>query len=101
KVEETLNSRKAIWLRNKSEVKPEEYEEFYKSLAHDTDPPAEVIHYAAEGKTEFRVLAFVPGQKPFAFDWQEQESGLRLYVQRVLIMDRCEQVLPLHLRFVK
>ncbi len=99
--EETLNSRKAIWLRSKSEVKPEEYEEFYKSLAHDTDAPADVIHYAAEGKTEFRVLAFVPAHKPFGFDYEEQVAGLRLYVQRVLIMDRCEQVLPTYLRFVK
>ena len=99
--EETLNSRKAIWLRSKSEVKEEEYAEFYKSLAHDSDPPAEVIHYAAEGKTEFRVLCFVPAQKPFGFDYEEPVAGLRLYVQRVLIMDRCEQVLPQYLRFVK
>ena len=99
--EETLNSRKAIWLRNKSEVKREEYDEFYKSLAHDTEPPAEVIHYAAEGKTEFRVLAFIPAHKPFGFDYEEPVAGLKLYVQRVLIMDRCEQLLPTYLRFVK
>jgi len=99
--EETLNSRKAIWLRNKSEVKPEEYAEFYKSLSHDADAPAEVIHYKAEGKTEFRVLAFVPAQKPFMYDYEEPHAGLRLYVQRVLIMERCEQVLPHYLRFVK
>ncbi len=101
KVEETLNSRKAIWLRNKNEVKPEEYDEFYKSLAHDTESPAEVIHYAAEGKTEFRVLGFVPAHKPFGFDYEEPVAGLKLYVQRVLIMDRCEQLLPTYLRFVK
>lgn len=99
--EETLNSRKAIWLRNKSEVKREEYDEFYKSIAHDTEPPAAVIHYAAEGKTEFKVLAFIPAKKPFAYDWQEPVTGLKLYVQRVLIMDRCEQVLPFYLRFVQ
>jgi molecular chaperone HtpG len=99
--EETLNSRKAIWLRNKAEVKREEYDEFYKSIAHDTEPPAAVIHYAAEGKTEFKVLAFIPAKKPFAYDWQEPVTGLKLYVQRVLIMDRCEQVLPFHLRFVQ
>ena len=99
--EETLNSRKAIWLRNKSEVKREEYDEFYKSISHDSEPPAAVIHYAAEGKTEFKVLAFIPVKKPFAYDWQEPVSGLKLYVQRVLIMDRCEQVLPFYLRFVQ
>ena len=56
---------------------------------------------AAEGKTEFKVLAFIPAQKPLSFDWQEPTTGLRLYVQRVLIMDRCEQVLPFYLRFVQ
>jgi molecular chaperone HtpG len=59
------------------------------------------MHYSAEGKTEFKVLAFVPAQKPFSFDWEEPTTGLRLYVQRVLIMERCEQVLPFHLRFVR
>jgi molecular chaperone HtpG len=99
--EETINSRKAIWLRNKSEVKREEYDEFYKSLSHDSEAPAAVMHYSAEGKTEFKVLAFVPAQKPFSFDWEEPTTGLRLYVQRVLIMERCEQVLPFYLRFVR
>jgi molecular chaperone HtpG len=99
--EEVLNSRKAIWLRNKSEVKTEEYEEFYKSLTHDSDAPADTIHYAAEGKTEFKVLAFIPARKPWNFDYEEPVAGLRLYVQRVLIMERCEQLLPVYLRFVK
>ncbi|MCS6865572.1 MAG: molecular chaperone HtpG [Gemmataceae bacterium] len=100
-VEETLNSRKAIWLRHKSEVKREEYDEFYKSLTHDSEAPAEVIHYAGEGKTEFKVLCFIPARKPWSFDFEEPVAGLKLYVQRVLIMDRCEQVLPTYLRFVK
>jgi molecular chaperone HtpG len=99
--EETLNRRKAIWLRNRSEVKPEEYEEFYKQISHDVEVPAATIHYAAEGKTEFKVLAFIPAHKPLSFDWDEQVAGLRLYVQRVLIMERCEQLLPFYLRFVK
>jgi molecular chaperone HtpG len=98
--EETLNTRKAVWLRRKTEVTPDEYAEFYKQLAHDTEPPAATIHYAAEGKTEFKVLAFVPAHKPLRFDWEEP-AGLRLYVQRVLIMDRCEQLVPPYLRFVK
>lgn len=99
--EETLNSRKAIWLRSKNEIKPEEYDEFYKSLTHDSDGPADIIHYAAEGKTEFKVLCFVPARKPWGFDYEEPVAGLKLYVQRVLIMDRCEQLLPTYLRFVK
>ena len=100
RTEETLNTRKAIWLRKKTEVAPGEYAEFYKQLAHDTEPPAATIHYSAEGKTEFRVLAFVPAHKPLRFDWEEP-AGLRLYIQRVLIMERCEQLLPAYLRFVK
>ncbi|MFO0802421.1 MAG: molecular chaperone HtpG [Gemmataceae bacterium] len=99
--EETLNSRKAIWLRNKSEVKPEEYQEFYKQITHESDAPAATIHYSAEGKTEFKVLCFVPAKKPMSMDWEEPVAGLKLYVQRVLIMDRCEQLLPFYLRFVK
>jgi molecular chaperone HtpG len=100
-VEEALNSRKAIWLRGKSEVKPDEYAEFYKQISHDHDAPAATIHYAAEGKTEFKVLCFVPAHKPLSFDWDEPKAGLKLYVQRVLITDRCEEVLPFYLRFVK
>jgi len=100
RTEETLNTRKAIWLRKKTEVAPDEYAEFYKQLAHDAEPPAATIHYAAEGKTEFKVLAFVPAHKPLRFDWEEP-AGLRLYIQRVLIMERCEQLLPAYLRFVK
>ena len=98
--EETLNRRKAIWLRSKSEVKPEEYEEFYKQITHDADAPAATIHYAAEGKTEFKVLVFIPAHKPLSFDWEEPTAGLKLYVQRVLIMDQCEQLIPFYLRFV-
>jgi molecular chaperone HtpG len=100
-VEETLNSRKAIWLRPKSEVKPEEYTEFYRQISHAADEPLAVIHYTAEGVNEFKVLAFVPSHKPLDFYWGEPKSGLRLYVQRVLIMDRCEELLPTYLRFVK
>ncbi len=99
--EETLNLRKAIWLRNKSEVKPEEYDEFYKQISHDHESPAATIHYAAEGKTEFKVLCFIPSHKPMSMEWEEPTTGLKLYVQRVLIMDRCEQLLPFYLRFVK
>ena len=99
--EETLNSRKAIWLRNKSEVKPEEYQEFHKQITHESDAPAATIHYSAEGKTEFKVLCFIPANKPMSMDWEEPTAGLKLYVQRVLIMERCEQLLPFYLRFVK
>src|SRR5579859_2668459 len=100
-VEETLNTRKAIWLRNRTEVASDEYAEFYKQFAHDDAVPAKVIHYAAEGANEFKVLMFIPAHKPLEMEWGEPKTGLRLYVQRVLIMDRCEEVLPMYLRFVK
>jgi molecular chaperone HtpG len=99
--EEVLNSRKAVWLRSKAEVKPEEYDEFYKQITHDAEPPAKVLHFSIEGKSEFKALLFITAHKPFSFEWEEPKAGLKLYVQRVLIMERCEQVLPVYLRFVK
>jgi molecular chaperone HtpG len=101
KVEEILNSRKAIWLRPKSEISAEEYNEFYKHLSHDTTDPARTIHYTAEGAIEFRALLYLPKHKPFDPVWGESNKGLHLYIQRVLIMDDCEAILPLYLRFVK
>jgi molecular chaperone HtpG len=98
--EETLNAQTALWLRNKSDVKPDEYEAFYQQISNDTQHPARVIHYTAEGKTEFRVLAFIPAHKPFSLMWEEPK-GLKLYIQRVLIMDSCEELLPPYLRFVR
>ncbi len=98
--EETLNAQTALWLRNKSDIQPEEYDAFYQQISNDTEKPARVIHYTAEGKTEFRVLAFIPAHKPFAFNWEEPK-GLKLYIQRVLIMESCEGLLPPYLRFVR
>jgi molecular chaperone HtpG len=101
KVEETLNSRKALWLRGKSEVTADEYAEFYKQISNDTEAPAKVIHYTAEGMQEFRVLLFIPAHRPLEFEYSEVKPGPRLYVQRVLIMDHCEALLPAWMRFVK
>lgn len=98
--EETINNRKAVWLRSKSEVTTEEYTEFYKQIAHDTEAPAKVLHFSVEGKTEFKALVFIPAKRPFRLEWEEPVGGLRLYAQRVLIMERCEEVLPPYLRFV-
>lgn len=99
-VEETLNSRKAIWLRSPKEITKEEYNAFYKQISEDSEEPARVIHYTAEGRTEYRVLMFIPAKKPFSFTWEEPK-GLKLYIQRVLIMDSCEGLLPPYLRFVR
>lgn len=101
-VEETLNARKAIWLRPPAEVTLAEYQEFYKQISNNFDEPARVIHYVAEGTNEFRVLLFVPSKKPFELQWAgDYKAGPRLYVQRVLIMEHCEKLLPPYLRFVR
>lgn len=99
--EETLNARKAIWLRSKSDIKEEEYKEFYKHISHDFQDPAKIVHYNAEGVIEFKALLFVPGHKPFDMMFGDSKKGLQLYIQRVFIMDDCEALLPPYLRFIK
>jgi molecular chaperone HtpG len=100
-VEETLNSRKALWLRSKSDVTTEEYNAFYQQISGDFTEPAKVIHYAGEGTMEFKVLLFIPAHKPFDMQFGEHKFGPKLYIRRVLIMDHCEQLLPPYLRFVR
>ncbi len=100
-VEETLNSRKALWLRSKHDITPEEYNAFYQQISNDFDPPAKVMHYTGEGVTEFRVLLFIPAHRPFELQFGEAKVGPKLYIKRVLIMDHCEALLPPYLRFVK
>lgn len=99
-IEETLNSRKAIWLRSPREITQEEYNAFYTQISEDSEPPARVIHYGAEGRTEFKALMFIPAHKPFTFGYEEPK-GLKLYIQRVQIMDSCEGLLPPYLCFVR
>jgi molecular chaperone HtpG len=98
---ETLNSRKAIWLKDKAEISEEEYNEFYKHISHDFTDPAKVIHYRAEGTTEFSVLLYLPSQRPFDIFYKEYKIGPLLYVRRVQIMDHCEELLPPYLRFIR
>jgi len=100
-VEETLNSRKAIWLKDKAEITEEEYNEFYKHISHDFTDPARVIHYRAEGTTEFSALLYLPSKRPFDIYYQDYKVGPTLYVRRVQIMDHCEAMLPSYLRFMK
>ena len=100
-VEETLNSRKAIWLKEKAEITAEEYNEFYKHVSHDFSDPLRTIHYRAEGNTEFSALLYLPQQRPFDIFYQDYKVGPTLYVRRVQIMDHCEAMLPTYLRFVK
>jgi molecular chaperone HtpG len=100
-VEETLNSRKALWLRSKGDVSAEEHNAFYRQISGDFEDPAKVIHYSAEGTLEFKVLLYIPKRKSFELQFGEGKVGPKLYINRVQIMDHCEQLLPVYLRFVK
>jgi molecular chaperone HtpG len=97
----SVNSATALWRRPRTEVEDEEYREFYKSLAHDFTDPLAWSHNRVEGKREYTSLLYIPASAPFDFWNREAPKGLKLYVQRVFIMDDAEQFLPLYLRFVK
>jgi molecular chaperone HtpG len=99
--EETLNSMKAIWTRNASEVKDEEYEEFYKHLSHDWNPPMERLHLKFEGTTEYDALLYIPSKAPFDLFTPDRRHGIHLYSKRVFIMDDCKELMPEYFRFVK
>lgn len=99
--EETLNSQKAIWKKDKADISDEEYHEFYRHVSHDYTEPLETIHYVAEGATEFRALVYLPAQPPMDMFIQKDGYGPQLYVKNVQIMDHCADLLPEYLRFVK
>ncbi|MDT5228437.1 MAG: molecular chaperone HtpG, partial [Mycobacterium sp.] len=98
---ETLNSGKALWARPKDEVSKEEYQEFYKHIAHAWDEPLEVISMKAEGTFEYQALLFIPSRAPLDLYEPDAANGVQLYVKRVFIMGDCDQLMPRYLRFVK
>jgi len=98
---EAVNSAQALWTRSRSEVGDEEYKEFYKTVSHDFEDPLSWSHNKVEGKLEYTSLLYLPKRAPFDLYNREVPRGLKLYVQRVFIMDDAEQFLPLYLRFVK
>jgi len=98
---ETVNRASALWTRPRNEIKDEEYREFYKHLAHDHADPLAWSHNRVEGKLEYTSLLYLPGRAPFDLYHRDAAKGLKLYVQRVFIMDQAEQFLPLYLRFIK
>ncbi len=98
---QTVNSATALWTRSRSDIKDEEYREFYKHLAHDFLDPLCWSHNRVEGKKEYTSLLYIPQKAPFDLWNREAPRGLKLYVQRVFILDEAEQFLPLYLRFVK
>jgi molecular chaperone HtpG len=98
---ETVNRASALWTRPRAEVKDEEYQEFYKHIAHDFENPLTWSHNKVEGKLEYSSLLYVPARAPFDLYQREAPRGLKLYVQRVFVMDQAESFLPLYLRFIK
>ena len=98
---EKINKAQALWTRNKSEISDEEYKEFYKHVAHDFTDPLTWSHNRVEGKQEYTSLLYIPAQAPWDMWNRDHKHGLKLYVQRVFIMDDAEQFMPNYLRFVK
>ncbi|MBU2877046.1 MULTISPECIES: molecular chaperone HtpG [Aliiglaciecola] len=98
---EAVNKASALWTRDKSEISDEEYNEFYKHVSHDFTDPLLHSHNKVEGKTEYTSLLYIPSKAPFDMWNRDQNHGLKLYVQRVFIMDDAEQFMPVYLRFVK
>ncbi|QHM70177.1 molecular chaperone HtpG [Mixta intestinalis] len=98
---EKINKAQALWTRNKSEVSDEEYKEFYKHIAHDFSDPLSWSHNRVEGKQEYTSLLYIPARAPWDMWNRDHKHGLKLYVQRVFIMDDAEQFMPNYLRFVR
>jgi len=98
---ETVNQASALWARNKSDITPEQYEEFYKHVSHDFQPPLIHTHNRVEGRSEYTQLLYIPARAPFDLWDRNKRGGIKLYVKRVFIMDDAEQLMPVYLRFVK
>ena len=98
---EAVNSAKALWTRPRNDIGEDEYKEFYKHVSHDFEDPAAWSHNKVEGKLEYTSLLYIPKRAPFDLWNRELPRGLKLYVQRVFIMDEADQFLPLYLRFVR
>jgi molecular chaperone HtpG len=99
--DEVVNSAKALWTRSRSEVSEDEYKEFYKLVSHDFQDPLKWSHNRVEGKLDYTSLLYIPSKASFDLYQRESPRGVKLYVQRVFIMDDAEQFLPLYLRFIR
>lgn len=98
---QAINSGTALWTRNKNDISDEEYQAFYSSLSHDSEPPLSVLHNKVEGNLEYTSLLFIPQKAPFDLWERDRQHGIKLYIQRVFIMDDASELLPPYLRFVK
>lgn len=99
--EETLNSMKALWAKDKKEISDEEYKEFYRHVSHDGNPPLTHIHNKFEGTTEYTALLYIPSKAPFDLFHHERRHGIQLYSKRVFVMEDCKELMPEYFRFVK
>jgi len=99
--EETVNSASALWTRNKAEITDEQYKEFYNHISHNFDDPWMVLHFKAEGSIEYNALLYVPSTAPYDLFQPDRKKGLKLYVNRVFISDKVEELMPSYLRFVQ
>lgn len=98
---ETLNSMVPLWKKNKNDIKPEEYDEFYKEMFYESEAPLRVIHTSMEGTVDFKALLFIPAKAPFNFYTRGYEKGLKLYTNGVMITEKCKDLLPDYFAFVK
>jgi len=100
--DETVNDASAIWARNKKDIKAADYNEFYKSLSYDSEPPLTYFHNRVEGNQEYISLLYIPSKAPLdLYDNRERNQGVKLYVKRIFIMEATEKLMPQYLRFVK
>jgi len=100
--DETVNDASAIWARNKKDIKTEDYNEFYKNLSYDSEPPLTYFHNRVEGNQEYISLLYIPGKAPLdLYDNRDRNQGVKLYVKRIFIMEATEKLMPQYLRFVK
>jgi molecular chaperone HtpG len=98
---ETVNQASALWARNRADVTKDQYDEFYKHVSHDFQPPLAYTHNRVEGRSEYTQLLYVPSHAPFDLWDRNKRGGIKLYVKRVFIMDDAEQLMPAYLRFIK
>ena len=98
---ESINDASAIWTKNKKDIKGEEYNEFYKSLTYDSEPPLAHFHNKVEGSQEYTSLLYIPSKAPFDLYDRDRHQGVKLYVNRIFIMEATEKLMPSYLRFVK
>ena len=99
--DETVNSAGALWTRNKAEITPEQYADFYRHISNNFDDPWDVMHYRAEGTIEYTALLFIPTKTPFDLFQPDRNTQLKLYINRVFITDKVPDLLPNYMRFVK